>query len=152
MCSRRLVACRHEAVPPAGHADAWQCRSLVSTAASTSIIEGIVALMASGSFSEKDRFATRLALEEALVNAVKHGNQCDPTRRVDIRYRVTDDEAVIEITDEGNGFDPNDVPDPCAVENMERSCGRGVFLIRHYMTWVRYNDRGNCVTMGKRPA
>jgi serine/threonine-protein kinase RsbW len=60
--------------------------------------------------------------------------------------------VVIEIEDEGDGFDPDALPDPSALENLERSCGRGVFLMRHYMTSVRYNRRGNRVTMWKRRA
>jgi serine/threonine-protein kinase RsbW len=55
----------------------------------------------------------------------------------------------VRITDEGPGFDPADVPDPTAVENLERPCGRGLMLMRHYMNEVAYSERGNTVTMSK---
>jgi len=100
-------------------------------------------------FSDTEIFAIRLALEEALVNAIKHGNQMDEAKRVRVSYRVTPDRFDITIRDEGPGFDPEDVPDPTALENLERPCGRGVFLMRHYMTSVEYNDTGNEVRMCK---
>jgi len=99
--------------------------------------------------SEQEIFGLRLALEEALVNAIKHGNQMDRTKQVQIAYRFTADRFEIRITDEGVGFDPSDVPDPTAVENLERPCGRGLMLMRHYMTEVAYNQSGNCVAMSK---
>jgi len=99
--------------------------------------------------TDKEIFSVRLALEEALVNAIKHGNQLDRSKSVRICYRFLPDRFDIQITDEGPGFDPNDVPDPTAVENLERPCGRGLMLMRHYMTRVDYNDRGNSVSMTK---
>lgn len=99
--------------------------------------------------SEKEIFSVRLALEEALVNAIKHGNQMDRTKKVHISYRFVGNRLDIQITDEGNGFDPSDVPDPTAVENLERPCGRGLMLMRHYMGDVNYNERGNSVSMSK---
>jgi serine/threonine-protein kinase RsbW len=99
--------------------------------------------------SDQEVFSVRLALEEALVNAIKHGNQMDRAKRVFISYRFLDDRFEVLISDEGNGFDPNDVPDPTAVENLERPCGRGLMLMRHYMTRVDYNERGNGVSMTK---
>lgn len=96
---------------------------------------------------ERDLFSIKLALEEALVNAIKHGNQMDPDKSVQIQYAVTADRFEIQITDEGEGFNPKDVPDPTAIENLDRPCGRGLMLMRHYMTEVQYNGGGNCVTM-----
>jgi serine/threonine-protein kinase RsbW len=98
---------------------------------------------------DRDLFSIKLALEEALVNAIKHGNQYDRNKKVDISYAVLADRFVIHITDEGEGFDPLDVPDPTAIENLERSCGRGLMLMKYYMSEVNYNDRGNSVTMAK---
>jgi serine/threonine-protein kinase RsbW len=100
-------------------------------------------------YGERDIFSIRLALEEALVNAIKHGNQMDRRKTVHIQYRVLADRFDIRITDEGCGFEPCDVPDPTAVENLERPCGRGLMLMRHYMTEVIFNGRGNCVSMSK---
>jgi len=98
---------------------------------------------------EHDLFSIKLALEEAIVNAMKHGNQLDREKKVEIQFAVQGNRFEIRITDEGPGFDPLDVPDPTAVENLERPCGRGLMLMRHYMTEVNYNERGNSVLMHK---
>ena len=98
---------------------------------------------------DKDVFCIRLALEEALVNAIKHGNQMEITKKVIIKYTLDADVFEIMISDEGPGFDPNDVPDPTDIENLERPCGRGLMLMRHYMTEVNYNSSGNSVRMKK---
>lgn len=100
-------------------------------------------------YTEHDVFAIKLALEEALVNAIKHGNQMDPDKRVFVVYNVTPERFDIRITDEGAGFNPDDVPDPTAIENLERPCGRGLLLMRGFMTEVEYHGRGNVVTMAK---
>jgi serine/threonine-protein kinase RsbW len=97
--------------------------------------------------SDKDIFCIRLALEEALVNAIKHGNQLDRSKKVRISFRVAADRFECRISDEGPGFDPRDIPDPTDIENLERPCGRGLMLMRHYMNEVVYNDRGNTVSM-----
>ena len=99
--------------------------------------------------TEKDIFGIRLALEEALVNAIKHGNQMDRSKKVVIASRVEAERFEIHITDEGSGFDPGDVPDPTAVENLERPCGRGLMLMRYYMSEVSFSPRGNSVRMAK---
>jgi len=112
--------------------------------------EVIEQLLKEHHYSERDIFGIKLALEEALVNAIKHGNQMDRSRKVEIAYRVAPDLFEIHITDEGTGFDPRDVPDPTAVENLERACGRGLMLMRHYMNEVAFNSRGNSVRMCKR--
>lgn len=106
-------------------------------------------LLRSLQYTEKEIFSVRLALEEALVNAIKHGNQMDRTKKVRVAYRVCQERFDILIADEGPGFDPCEVPDPTAPENLERPCGRGLMLMRHYMTAVDYNPRGNVVSMSK---
>jgi serine/threonine-protein kinase RsbW len=98
---------------------------------------------------DHDVFSIKLALEEALVNAIKHGNQMDRSKKVQISYRLHIDRFEIHITDEGPGFDPAEVPDPTAFENLERPCGRGLMLMRHYMTEVAFHGRGNTVSMKK---
>jgi serine/threonine-protein kinase RsbW len=100
-------------------------------------------------FEERDIFSIKLALEEALVNAIKHGNQADRTKQVHIRYHVHPERFDIHIRDEGPGFDPADVPDPLAVENLERPCGRGLLLMRHYMSEVTFYPPGNQLSMSK---
>jgi serine/threonine-protein kinase RsbW len=106
------------------------------------------ALQASA-YTEHDIFAIKLALEEALVNAIKHGNQMDPNKQVFIIYKITPERFDIRITDQGTGFNPEDVPDPTAIENIERPCGRGLLLMRGFMTEVEYHGKGNVVSMSK---
>jgi len=101
-------------------------------------------------FNEHDIFAIRLALEEALVNAIKHGNQMDPDKSVRVAYTLRPDRFDVRITDEGPGFNPDEVPDPTAPENLERPCGRGLLLIRYYMTAVTFQDDGRTIAMHKR--
>jgi serine/threonine-protein kinase RsbW len=100
-------------------------------------------------FDDRDIFSIRLALEEALVNAIKHGNQLDRSKKVHIECSIHSDRFEVGIVDEGPGFDPEEVPDPLADENLERACGRGLLLIRHYMTEVVYHPPGNRLTMSK---
>src|SRR5262245_12901543 len=103
---------------PSDHAEAreFQCR--------------IEQLLQQYQYNEHDIFGIKLALEEALVNAIKHGNQMDRSKKVWISYRVHHERFEIQITDEGDGFKPTDLPDPTAPENLERPCGRGVMLMR----------------------
>ena len=86
---------------------------------------------------------------EAIVNAIKHGNQLDTSKRVFVKYHVSHERFEIHIKDEGPGFDPMDVPDPMAPENLERECGRGLLLMKHYMTEVKFHAPGNAVSMVK---
>lgn len=106
-------------------------------------------LLRTNRFADNEIFGIKLALEEALVNAIKHGNQMDRSKQVHISYRVLPGRFEIHITDEGEGFDPEDVPDCTAVENLERPCGRGLMLMRHYMSRVEFKGHGNTVTMFK---
>jgi serine/threonine-protein kinase RsbW len=105
--------------------------------------------MAAAGYPEADRFGVRLALEDALVNAIRHGNRGDPARRVGVRFEVGPDRVLAEVEDEGEGFDPARVPDPRSPRGRGRSGGRGLFLMRHYTTWLRYNRPGNCITLCK---
>ncbi len=110
----------------------------------------IVALMEQYGFSPKDVFGVRLAIEEALVNAIKHGNGMDPDKSVFVSCEIHDQDITIVIRDEGEGFNPEDVPDPTEDDNLEKPSGRGLMLIKAFMTEVIYNDRGNEVTLIKR--
>lgn len=111
--------------------------------------EEIAEVLQSARYGERDIFSINLALEEALVNAIKHGNQMDPDKRVSVWYSVSADRFDVRITDEGAGFDPTDIPDPTLPENIERFCGRGLLLIRNFMSLVEYQGKGNVVVMAK---
>jgi len=112
--------------------------------------QSIEAELSALNVSKHDRFAIQLSLEEALVNAVKHGNRCDPAKKVHVRYAVRPDTFEIEIRDEGPGFRPDHVRDPLAAENMERPGGRGLLLMKHYMTEVEIDPPGNKLSMKRR--
>jgi len=100
-------------------------------------------------YSEEDIFALRLSLEEALTNAIRHGNRQDPQKKVKIRYRARPEEVEIYIADEGKGFDPSLVPDPTREDKLECPSGRGIMLMRAYMDLLEYNTRGNEVHLVK---
>lgn len=91
-----------------------------------------------------------VALDEAFVNAVKHGNRNDPCKLVRIAAELSATEARITIEDQGEGFDVKEIPDPCDPDNLFKASGRGVLLIYNIMDKVEYNERGNRLTMVKK--
>jgi serine/threonine-protein kinase RsbW len=92
-------------------------------------------------------FAVRLCLEEALVNAFRHGNRFEPGLVVKFRASIGPDTCTFEVEDQGEGFDPGGVPDPTSSENLEIPSGRGIMLMRAYMSEVEYLDPGNRIRM-----
>ena len=100
-------------------------------------------------FAEKQIFGIRLALEEALTNAIHHGNCGDPKKKVEVEYEVTDQRLWVSITDEGCGFTPEQLPDPTLDENLTKPGGRGVLLMRAYMDDVQFSPAGNRVILTK---
>jgi serine/threonine-protein kinase RsbW len=107
----------------------------------------IIASVRAHGFDEDSTHAVRLALEETLINAIKHGNKLNPKKRVTVEGSVSDQKVEITIQDEGNGFVREDVPDPLHEDNLEKPSGRGLLLIESYMTSVKYSDGGRRVTM-----
>jgi serine/threonine-protein kinase RsbW len=93
------------------------------------------------------RLNFRVGLTEALANAMLYGNCRDPHKRVRVDARLTSLEIVVQVTDEGRGFDPAAVLDPTLERNRARPGGRGIFLIRKLMDRVEFNERGNSITM-----
>lgn len=100
-------------------------------------------------WGDKDIFGVHMAMEEAVMNAIKHGNQRDDKKCVKVNVKTTRELFWARVEDEGPGFDPECVPDPTLDENIEKSCGRGVMLMRHYMDEVTYNPVGNIVELKK---
>ena len=100
-------------------------------------------------FAGQSFFAINLALEEALTNAIKHGNRLDPNKKVRIEAKVTAKQALITVEDQGEGFDRGGVPDPTAEENLEKCSGRGILLIEAYMSRVTWDRGGRRVKMVK---
>jgi serine/threonine-protein kinase RsbW len=110
----------------------------------------ILQLVRQYGYSNDSCFAIRLALEEALTNAIKHGNRGDPDKQVTIRVFIGPEEAVIYVADEGAGFEPYSVPDCTAPERISLPDGRGIMLMKAYLDEVTYSERGNEVRLLKR--
>lgn len=127
----------------------WQCDHSIPSRpeASRQVQDEILAQMERLHWGEHDVFSVRLAMEEALINAIKHGNHYDPSKRVQICCRIYPDLIRIEIEDEGKGFDLASVPDPTDPDNLESPCGRGIMLMRSFMSRVEFNETGNRVLM-----
>ncbi len=121
-------------------------------AASRDIQKAIMDRVESLKYGEQSRFAIRLALEEGLMNAMKHGNKLDPNKTVHIEAKVTPRQTEITIEDQGKGFKREDVPDPCADENLLKCSGRGLLLIEAYMDKVQFTRGGRRVKMTKKNA
>ena len=118
--------------------------------AARSVTEQVLEKARTRGYRDDDLFAIKLAMEEALINAVKHGNGNDPARSVCVEFDVDPCRTEIRITDEGDGFRPTALPDPTAEENIRKPNGRGVMLIRAYMDSIKFNDKGNSIYMVKR--
>ena len=94
-----------------------------------------------------------VAIRESVTNAVRHGNKLDPTKRVVIRFEYREPDFTVVVEDEGEGFNPEAVPNPLAEENLLRASGRGIFFMKNFMDEVSYHfqpNRGTRVTMMKR--
>ncbi len=113
------------------------------------IMEAILHTLEEHKWDEQDVFGVHLSLEEALVNAIKHGNKYAEDKQVHIICKLSDQHIWMEITDEGPGFIPEEVPDPTEDENLEVPTGRGIMLMRNFMSVVNYNETGNKVTLAK---
>jgi anti-sigma regulatory factor (Ser/Thr protein kinase) len=100
-----------------------------------------------GDDPRKLRLNLRVGLSEALANAMLYGNDEDPTKRVKVEVAFQGSTITARVTDEGQGFDPREVPDPTSPANLLKAEGRGIFLMRKLLDEVYFNDRGNSVTL-----
>ncbi|MBN2038176.1 MAG: SpoIIE family protein phosphatase [Chitinispirillaceae bacterium] len=91
----------------------------------------------------------KVSLTELLVNAIHHGNAKDYTRKVFVGHIVDGKKTVVSIMDEGQGFTPDMIPDPTLPENIGKDCGRGLYIVRHYVDAIEFNPRANRVTITK---
>ncbi|WP_161604679.1 ATP-binding protein [Roseiconus nitratireducens] len=119
------------------------------TSIGSELVAGLLDAMTDRDWPPADLFRTQLAYEEAIVNAIRHGNQCDPDKTVLVEMTCEAERLLIRITDQGDGFDPASVPDPRDEDRLETPGGRGVLLIHEIMSEVAYNDVGNQITMVK---
>ncbi len=112
-------------------------RSMPSTLDSVDQAEELTSAAAQrAGFGEEDLMKIGMAIREAMVNAVVHGNQYNQNKRVRFTLSLTADRFTITVADEGSGFDFNHIPDPLAPENLLRTSGRGIFLMRSFMDEV----------------
>ena len=114
------------------------------------IIGLVLEQLEKSSWNNKDTFGIHMAMEEAIMNAIHHGNQCASDKDVHILIEICRDRFYSKITDQGCGFDPDSLPDPTEEENLEKDCGRGVMLIMSFVDVVVYNAIGNSVELTKR--
>lgn len=104
-------------------------------------------------FDDDARYWIGIAVREAVANAIKHGNRQDPAKQVEVHLLVDRDDVVIEVGDEGEGFDPSAVGDPVNPENLLKPDGRGIFYMKKFMDRIHYTFRpegGTVVTLRKR--
>jgi serine/threonine-protein kinase RsbW len=88
----------------------------------------------------------QLVMSESCTNAIMHGNKMDESKKVFIKTLISDNKIVVTIEDQGDGFNPDSVPDPLATDNLLKTSGRGVYLIRQYADNVDYSPKGNVLT------
>jgi len=133
------------------HAWNWSIEKQIPSIAGEGkkIVDELLVKLSELGWEEHDVFGIHLAVEEALVNAIKHGNQDNPEKFVDVILLLSTEKFYIKVTDQGAGFNPMEVPDPTDDDNIDLPSGRGLMLMRSFMSLVEYNDKGNSVQMGK---
>jgi serine/threonine-protein kinase RsbW len=124
-----------------------------STLESVNKAEEMADQMASQAGLDEDtRSGISMAVREAMINAILHGNAYDPAKRVNLTFEQNGKELIVTVVDEGKGFVPDEVPDPLAPENLLKQSGRGIFLMRAFMDEVRFRklNPGTEITLIKR--
>ncbi|HEX2189764.1 MAG TPA: ATP-binding protein [Longimicrobiaceae bacterium] len=145
---------RHEPRPPArpngrgGGGTGEPVAFVLELPSDLRVIEGTVAYLVErcrGVDFEGSRLTLnfRVGMCEALANAVIYGNRRDPGKCVRVEVELSSERLAVAVRDQGEGFDPGEVPDPTHPDNLERPGGRGIFLLHNLMDEVEYNDRGN---------
>jgi serine/threonine-protein kinase RsbW len=113
------------------------------------VLDELLVQLRAERWGSRDVFGVHLAIEEALVNAIRHGNREDPRKRVEVHCRLARDRVKVEIADEGPGFEPARVPDPTDACHLALPMGRGLHLMRSFMSRVTYEDHGRKVILEK---
>jgi serine/threonine-protein kinase RsbW len=129
----------------------WTTEQVIpsETGAGKRVLDDLLGQLESHHWSEYEIHGIHLALEEALVNAIRHGNRSDTNKYVHVACKLSQERLWVQIRDEGAGFNPGEVPDCTDPENLEVPSGRGIMLMRAFMSKVEFNDVGNCVVMEK---
>ena len=151
MHSHEFAYAYHEAPPADVPQNGWQRAEIHEITELYPVARQLEAEMKALEYPRKDSFAMGLVLREAVCNALRHGNRGDRSRAVLIHYHLSAAAVLVEVADEGPGFNPYLAPDLFAESPRgEKKCGRGLFLMRVYMSWIRFNKRGNRVLLCKR--
>ncbi len=152
-----LRLCVRRSTEPSSEAPDWPVEISVRVPTAIDVVEEAVDLvarhcLASGLPPATARFKLRVALSEALANAMIYGNRNDSEKSVEVRVVVTTQTISVYVSDEGDGFNPHDVPNPTLPDGLEQTSGRGLFLIREMVDDVRFNEKGNSICMMMRRA
>ena len=129
----------------------WHCDQEIPNDAAVGrrLLDKVLRRLEGLHWSRRDIFGVHLAVDEALINAIVHGNGLDAAKRVRFSCRISPRKIRVEIIDEGPGFDPDGLPDPTAPDRLECPSGRGVMLMRAFMSRVEFRNRGNHVVLEK---
>jgi serine/threonine-protein kinase RsbW len=121
---------------------------LTSQPESLSIVERMIDEVRNKYNVSEDMFGNMLvAITEAVTNAIYHGNKSDPGKKVSVSFTGNPHGITFTIADQGNGFDYYNLPDPTAPENLEKECGRGIFLMKHLTDQLIFSENGRVVEM-----
>jgi serine/threonine-protein kinase RsbW len=147
-----LRLCVRRSAEPTSDAPDWPVEISIRVPSDLDVVEEAVDLvarhcLAAGLPPASARFKLRVALSEALANAIIYGNRHDSQKSVDVRVEVSKTMLAVHVSDEGDGFRPQEVPDPTLPDGLEQTSGRGLFLIREMVDDVRFNEKGNSVCM-----
>ncbi len=145
-----LLLKRTVPLPPCSN-DEWSCDEVFQSdyGKGDYIVNDVLKHMEDRGWSERDAFAVNMALVEGLNNAIEHGNALDTTKQVFVRCSVSDNRISVSIRDEGEGFREDKIPDPRLRKRLTNPTGRGVLLIRNFMSCVSFNETGNEIYMDK---
>jgi serine/threonine-protein kinase RsbW len=129
----------------------WTCEEEIPSEveAGRDVLQAMLGQLEACGWPDRDVFGVHLSVEEALVNAIRHGNQLHPEKVVRFECRLSPESLWVQISDQGEGFDPADVPDPTDPEQLEAPSGRGIMLMRNFMSRVDFSNGGTTVTMEK---
>ena len=129
----------------------WLVRHTIpsDTSIASRLIDQLLEVMLERGWPAQELFHVQLAYEEAVVNAIVHGNKRSASKTVDVMMSCASDRVEIQITDQGAGFDPQEVPDPRQEQFLEVPGGRGLLLMHEVMSEIGYNAEGNQITMIK---
>jgi len=112
-------------------------------------LQNLTAEMNQWGFHYTEIFSVRFAIGEALHNAIEHGHRGDESKTVQFNYLISAEYVLAEVIDEGPGFDPKSVPNPFVARQQAKPARRGLFFMSLFMSWIRFEGRGNRVTMCK---